>query len=101
MRARSEHERCDSNINNIFGSFTSSLHAYTQSALGVNGSEPQAETGAKGECGSANMSNEAPVMLKAGVLLPWCDPELVPLGLNMVRARKPLTILRNECYDEG
>jgi hypothetical protein len=60
----------------------------------VYGSEIQAETGAKGVCESANMSNEARVMLKAGVPLPWYDPELAPVGLNMVRAKKPLTILR-------
>ena len=54
---------------------TSSLlalfHPYTQSTLGVYGSEVQAETGAKGVCVSANISNEARVMLKAGVSLPW------------------------------
>jgi hypothetical protein len=44
--------------------------------LGVNGSEAQAETGAKGVCESANVSNEAWVMLKAGVPLPWKVIEL-------------------------
>jgi len=68
------------------------FHLYAQSTLGVYGSECQAETGTKGECASANMSNEAWVMLKAGVPVPWTDPEVVYLGLNTVRARKPLTM---------
>jgi hypothetical protein len=54
----------------------SSFHPQTQSTLGVNGSEAQAETGAKGVCESANMSNEAWVMLRAGVQLPWKVIEL-------------------------
>jgi len=69
------------------------FHLYAQSTVGVYGSGVQAETGAKGVCESANMSNEAWVMLKAGVPAPWKGPEVEYLGLNIVRARKPLTIL--------
>jgi len=50
-------------------------HLYTQSTSGVYGSEIQAETGTKGVCESANMSNEARVILKAGVPLPGEVPE--------------------------
>lgn len=46
------------------------FHRYTQLTLGVNGSGIQADIGAKRARESANMSNEAWVMFKAGVTLP-------------------------------
>ena len=53
-------------------SFSLSLfRLYAQSTLAEYGSGVHAETGARGVYVLANISNEARVILKAGVPLPW------------------------------
>jgi len=59
---------CGSDVDILFLSL---FHHQAQSRLGVYGSGVHAETGARGVCVLANISNEARVILKAGVPLPW------------------------------